>query len=69
MRFLLAIIIIMLAFYFLMPDPPPKPVEETFVGKQIEPLRKAEGFEAEFLKADAEHQKKLEEELEKSGGQ
>lgn len=68
MRLLIAIIIIMLAFYFLMPEPAPKPVEETFVGKQIQPLRKAESFQTEYLKADAEHQKKLEEELEKGGG-
>lgn len=68
MRLLVAIIIIMLAIYFFMPEPQPKPVEETFVGKQLEPLRKAEGFEAEFLKADAEHQKKLEEALENGGG-
>lgn len=68
MRLLVAIIIIMLAIYFFMPEPQPKPVEETFVGKQLEPLRKAEGFEAEFLKADAEHQKKLEEAIENGGG-
>jgi len=68
MRWLIALIAILLAIYHFMPEPAPKPVEETFIGKQIEPLRKAEGFEDEFLKADAEHQKKLEEQLEQSGG-
>lgn len=68
MRFLIAIIVIMLAVYFFLPEPAPKPVEKTFVGKQIEPLRKAASIESDYLKADAEHQKKLEEELEKGGG-
>ena len=68
MRWLILLIIVALVFYFYLPEPEPKPIEETFIGDQIKPLQKAEGFEDEFLKATDERKKKLEEELEKSGG-
>ena len=68
MRWMIALILVLLTIFYFMKEPEPRPVEETFIGEQIKPLRKAEGFEEEFLKADQEHQKKLEEELEKSGG-
>jgi len=68
MRFLIVLIVILLTIYFFAEEPEPKPVEETFIGEQIEPLREVEGFEQEYLKADKAHQQKLEEELEKSGG-
>ena len=68
MRWMIALILILLTIFYFMKEPERRPVEETFIGEQIKPLRKAENFEEEFLKADQEHQKKLEEELEKSGG-
>jgi hypothetical protein len=68
MRFLLLLIILALAFYFYVPEPEPRPIEETFIGDQIKPLQKAEGFEDEFLKGADERKKKMEEELERSGG-
>lgn len=68
MRFMIALIIILLAIFYFMKEPEPRPVEETFIGEQIKPLRKAENFEDEYLKAVEEQQKKMEEELEKAGG-
>ena len=68
MRWMLLLIIVLLAIFHFMPDPEPKPIEKTFIGEQIKPLRKAEGFEDEYLKAVDERKKKMEEELEKSGG-
>jgi hypothetical protein len=68
MRWMLLLIIVLLAIFYFLPGPEPKPIEETFIGEQIKPLRKAEGFEDEYLKAVDERKKKMEEELEKSGG-
>ena len=68
MRWFIALIVILLAFFYFLPEPEPKPVEETFIGEQVKVLRKAEGFEQQYLEADQERQKRLEEELEKSGG-
>jgi hypothetical protein len=68
MRWMIALIMILLAVFYFMKEPERRPVEETFIGEQIKPLRKAEGFEEEFLKMDQEHQKQIQEELEKAGG-
>ncbi len=68
MRWMVLLIIVLLAIFFFLPEPAPKPIEETFIGEQLKPLRKAEGFEDEYLKAIDERKKKMEEELEKSGG-
>ncbi len=68
MRWMIALILILLTVFYFLEDPEPKPIEETFIGDQIKPLRKAEGFEAEYLKDVREHQKKIEEQLEESGG-
>ena len=68
MRFIIVLIVILLTVFYFLKEPEPKPVEETFIGNQIKPLRKAEGFEEQYLKMDQEHQKQIEEQLEKSGG-
>jgi len=68
MRWFIALLVILLAFFYFLPEPEQKPVEETFIGEQVKVLRKAEGFEQQYLEADQERQKRLEEELEKSGG-
>ncbi len=68
MRWMLLLIIVLLAIFYLMPEPEPRPIEETFIGEQLKPLRKAEGFEEEYLKSVKEQQKRLEEDLEKAGG-
>lgn len=68
MRYILALIIVLLAIFYFMKEPERRPVEETFIGEQLKPLRKAENFEDEYLKSVKEQQKKMEEELEKAGG-
>jgi hypothetical protein len=68
MRFMLLLILILLAIFHFIKDPPPRPVEETFIGPQIETLKKMEGYEDQYLKSVEEQQKKMEEELKKSGG-
>jgi hypothetical protein len=45
MRFLLFIILVLLLAYAWWPRHEPPPVEETFIGDQIKPLRKAEQFQ------------------------
>jgi len=47
MRFLMVLIIILLLTYALWPEQEIPPVEETFIGDQIRPLRKAEKFQQE----------------------
>lgn len=47
MRFLFVIIIVLLLAYAWWPRHEPPPVEQTFIGDQIKPLRKAERFQQE----------------------
>jgi len=68
MRFLLMIIIVLLAIFYFLPEPEPVPVEESFIGDQVKTLRKAEGFEDQYLKATEDQKKRLEEQLEQGGG-
>jgi hypothetical protein len=68
MRWLIVLILILLAIFYFIPEPEPPTADESFIGEQIKPLRKAQGFEDEYLKATQERKKQMEEELEKSGG-
>lgn len=68
MRWLIALLLIALAFWYFLPEPKPRPVEETFIGEQIEALNKAEQFEQEYLEAVRERQEKMEAELDEAGG-
>ena len=68
MRFLLALIIVLLALYFFLPEPDPVPVEESIIGDQIKVLRKAEKIEANYLESVEQQQKQLEEQLKEDGG-
>lgn len=64
MRLLVFIIVVLLLAYALWPQPTPVPVEETFIGDQIKPLRKAEKFQQEdYDKALDEHRKKMDEQV------
>ena len=47
LRLLLFIIVVLLLVYVWYPEQEPPPVEETFIGDQIRPLRKAEKFQLE----------------------
>jgi hypothetical protein len=49
-------------------DVKPPPIEEGIFGGPVRALRKAEGFEKIHLEATKEHQKKMEEQIEKDTG-
>ena len=51
MKFLVLLIIVLLAAFVLWPRQPTPPIEETFIAPQLEPLRKAEQVEQQYLDA------------------
>ena len=70
MRWLLFLIIVFAVLWYIRGVEPvePPPIEEGIIGGPVKALRKAEGFEKEHLDATKEHQKKMEEQLEKDTG-
>ena len=68
MRYLILLIVILLAAWALWPEPEPIPVEETFIGDQIRPLRKAEKFQQEdYNKGLDDYRRKMDEQEEGDG--
>ena len=57
MRWLLALIVILLAIWYFTPEQEPPTADESFIGNQIKPLRKAENFQDEYLKATEERKR------------
>ncbi|MCW8871505.1 MAG: hypothetical protein OQK01_02690 [Xanthomonadales bacterium] len=51
MRFLVLLIIVLLVAFALWPRQPTPPIEETFIAPQLEPLRKAEQVEQQYMDA------------------
>jgi hypothetical protein len=51
MKFLVLLIIVLLVAFALWPRQPTPPIEETFIAPQLEPLRKAEQVEDQYLDA------------------
>jgi hypothetical protein len=51
MRFLIVLIIIALAVFKLWPDQPVPTAEESFIGPQIQSLKKAEQVEEQYMEA------------------
>jgi hypothetical protein len=51
MRFLFVLIVVLLLAFALWPRQPIPPVEETFIAPQLEPLRKAEQVEQQYMDA------------------
>jgi hypothetical protein len=51
MRFLFVLIVIILVVFKLWPDQAPPPVEETFIGPQIQMLKEAEQIEQQYQEA------------------
>ena len=68
MRWLLALIVILLAIWYFTPEREPPTADESFIGNQIKPLRKAENFEDEYLNATEERKKQMEEQIRQSEG-
>ena len=68
MRFLILLIIVLLAILYLLPEEEPPTAEESFIGDQVRTLRKAEGFETEYLEAEKARQERMEQQLEEAAG-
>jgi hypothetical protein len=51
MKFLVLLIIVLLVAFALWPRQPTPPIEETFIAPQLEPLRKAEQVEQQYMDA------------------
>lgn len=51
MRFLIVLIIIALAVFKLWPEQPVPTAEESFIGPQLQPLKKAEQLEDQYMEA------------------
>lgn len=61
MRLLLALIIIILLLVTFWPEQPKPTAEESFIGPQLEPLKKAEKIEQDYLEALERTNEKIEE--------
>lgn len=60
LRLVVFIIIVLLLAYAWYPEQEPLPVEETFIGDEIQPLRKAEKFQLEdYPEGLDEYRKKM----------
>lgn len=69
MRFLIVIIIVLLLAYAWWPEQPIPPIEETFMGDQIKPLRKAEKFQQEdYLESLDQHRADMDAQVDSDGG-
>ena len=66
MKFLVLLIIVLLVAFTLWPRQPTPPVEETFIAPQLEPLRKAEQVEQQYM--DAVERANVEIEKQSDGG-
>lgn len=61
MRFLIVLIIIILLAWKLWPEQPVPTAEESFIGPQLEPLKKAEQVEDQYMDALKEKNRRIEE--------
>jgi hypothetical protein len=66
MRFLVVLIIVLLLAWKFWPEQPVPTADESFIGPQLQPLRKAENVEDQYL--DAVDAKKREIEKQSDGG-
>jgi hypothetical protein len=70
MRWFIFLILVLAVLWYIrgIEEVKPPPIEEGIIGGPVKALRKAEGFEKSYLKETQEHQKQLEEQLEKDSG-
>ena len=70
MRWLLFWIVVFGVLWYIrgIEDVKPPPVEEGIIGGPVRALRKAEGFETEYLDATKERNKRMDEQIEKDSG-
>jgi len=70
MRWFIFLIIVIAVLWYIrgIEDVKPPPIEEGIIGGPVRALRKAEGYEKEYLDATKERQKQMEEQIEKDTG-
>ena len=68
MRWLLIIVILLLAAWQFLPEPEPVPAEESIVGEPVRALRAAEGVEETYLEAEEARKQQMEAALDEAGG-
>ncbi len=70
MRWLFFLILVIAALWYIrgIEEVKPPPIEEGIIGGPVKALHKAQGFEKTYLDETKEHQKQLEEQLEKDSG-
>ncbi len=68
MRWLLILVVVLLAVWYFMPDPEPVPLEETFIAEPVSKLQEAEAYEDEYLEQAEAHKRRMEEALDGDGG-
>lgn len=62
MRFLIALIIILFLVFKFWPEQPVPTAEESFIGPQLQPMKKAEQLEEQYLEALERTDKRIEKE-------
>jgi len=67
MRWFIFLILVLAALWYLrgIEEKAPPKIEDSFIGGPVKALRKAEGFEKEYLDATKAQQQKMEEQIEK----
>lgn len=70
MRWFLFLIVVFAVLWYIrgVEEVKPPPIEEGIIGGPVRALRKAEGFEEEYLDATKERNQRMEEQLEKDSG-
>ena len=68
MRWLVVLIIILLAWFYFQDEPEPVPVEESFIVEPVGALREAERYNDQYKAMDQQRQQRLEESLEEQSG-
>ena len=70
MRWLIFWLLVFAVLWYIrgIEETPPPTAEESFIGPQVQALRKAEQFAKDYPEMDKEYQKKLEERIKKDSG-
>ena len=68
MRWFIFLILVLAALWYLrgVEEQPPPAAEDSFIGGPVKSLRKAEGFEKEYLDATKAQQQKMEQQIEQA---
>lgn len=70
MRWFILLLLVLAALWYLrgIEEKPPPKAEDSFIGGPVKSLRKAEGFEKDYLDASRAQQQKMEAQIEAATG-